>query len=541
MKLTNALLASAAATEVSDIQRRKTLGELLSPGAIEQLNLNRKGILNNILPAHHLEELESLCNPCRTDVQISDFWMYTSPPRDLLSRGSPEAIMVYYEHICHAVNCRDRNTMCPQWAGEGKCSEDWAQRTCSQSCGCTASKTCNRLDQFTPRVDNAVVNLEEEDAEHSAPASMPIHDAIKYLDPTRILAQFTSDVRATLRDQMCFLPDVDSRIIASNDLLKVLTEDAEMAKILNALSPKLPMYLTAIPESMKATLANEVICGGYVREPRASMCMDKTITPETLFCRARLPRWTYDRNQGICRQIDYDGCFKTSNRFLTKEQCEETCEPYIVTVSEVNRQKLNKFIGALTPLNLRESMLTLFGKTEAEETTKELVNQACNPEMGAIRADYRDVLCNKLNEVLGQPAEIEATSEPEETCEAKTSEREFCTKKPGRNFKNACQEAGCCWDPKPSSTRPLWKHYCFKKSVAQKSIEASVVVNDAEHIASPDCNVPTQRRSWCTARPSNWANPEEARNYCESKGCCFATNPKGKVYPVWKYSCFSGN
>jgi len=86
MKLTNALLASAAATEVSDIQRRKTLGELLSPGAIEQLNLNRKGILNNILPAHHLEELESLCNPCRTDVQISDFWMYTSPPRDLLSR-----------------------------------------------------------------------------------------------------------------------------------------------------------------------------------------------------------------------------------------------------------------------------------------------------------------------------------------------------------------------------------------------------------------------------------------------------------------------
>jgi hypothetical protein len=360
--------------------------------------------------------------------------------------------MVYYEHICHAVNCRDRNTMCPQWAGEGKCSEDWAARTCSQSCGCTASKTCNRLDQFTPRVDNAVVNLEEEDAEHSAPASMPIHDAIKYLDPTRILAQFTSDVRATLRDQMCFLPDVDSRIIASNDLLKVLTEDAEMAKILNALSPKLPMYLTAIPESMKATLANEVICGGYVREPRASMCMDKTITPETLFCRARLPRWSYDRNQGICRQVDYDGCFKTSNRFLTKEQCEETCEPYIVTVSEVNRQKLNKFIGALTALNLRESMLTLFGKTEAEESTEELVDQACNPEMGAIRADYRDVLCNKLNEVLGQPVATEAPA-VEETCEAKPAEREFCTKKPGRNFKNACQEAGCCWDPKPSVTR----------------------------------------------------------------------------------------
>lgn len=212
---------------------------------------------------------------------------------------------------------------------------------------------------------------------------------------------------------------------------------------------KLPMYLTAIPETMKATLANEVICGGYVREPRASMCMDKPINPETLFCRARLPRWTYDRNTGLCRPMDYDGCFQTSNRFLTKEQCEETCEPYIKTVSEVNRQKLNKFIGALTPLNLRESMLTLFGKTEAEETTEELVDQACNPEIGAIRADYRDVLCKKLTEVLENPSEEAEAPAVQETCEAKSSEREFCTKKPSRNFKNACEEAGCCWDPKP--------------------------------------------------------------------------------------------
>ena len=102
-------------------------------------------------------------------------------------------------------------------------------------------------------------------------------------------------------------------------------------------------------------------------------------------------------------------------------------------------------------MNLRESMLTLFGKTEAEETTEELVDQACNPEMGAIRADYRDVLCSKLNEVLGQPSENQAAAVVQvETCEAKPAEREFCTKKPGRNFKNACQEAGCCWDPKPS-------------------------------------------------------------------------------------------
>ena len=56
---------------------------------------------------------------------------------------------------------------------------------------------------------------------------------------------------------MCFVPNADSRIIAANELLKVLATNQD-ARILSALSPKLPMYLEAVPMQMKEVLANQV-------------------------------------------------------------------------------------------------------------------------------------------------------------------------------------------------------------------------------------------------------------------------------------------
>ena len=81
-----------------------------------------------------------------------------------------------------------------------------------------------------------LVTLEsEEDAEHSSEGmDIPLHDAIKYLDPSTILQQFDENVRNTLKTQMCVVPNADSRIIASNELLKVLAEDKD-ARILNSL------------------------------------------------------------------------------------------------------------------------------------------------------------------------------------------------------------------------------------------------------------------------------------------------------------------
>ena len=80
---------------------------------------------------------------------------------------------------------------------------------------------------------------------------------VKYLDPSRIFAQFEPEVQKTLQSQMCFVPNADSRIIAANELLKVLATNQD-ARILSALSPKLPMYLEAVPMQMKEVLANQV-------------------------------------------------------------------------------------------------------------------------------------------------------------------------------------------------------------------------------------------------------------------------------------------
>ena len=62
---------------------------------------------------------------------------------------------------------------------------------------------------------------------------------------------------------MCQTENADARIVAANDLLRVLV-DPEMARVMNYISQKLPMYLSGLPDATKNILANEVICGGGV-------------------------------------------------------------------------------------------------------------------------------------------------------------------------------------------------------------------------------------------------------------------------------------
>ena len=105
------------------------------------------------------------------------------------------------------------------------------------------------------RQEQVVAYLEnEEDAEHSSAMDLPMHVAVGYLDPSKIFAKFDKKVQDTLQAQMCHVPDANARIIAANEMLKVLAEN-EDARILNALSPKLPMYLEALPENQKKILA----------------------------------------------------------------------------------------------------------------------------------------------------------------------------------------------------------------------------------------------------------------------------------------------
>ena len=98
------------------------------------------------------------------------------------------------------------------------------------------------------------------------------------------------------------------------------------------------MYLEAIPTSMKNVLANEVICGGWKRDPTAAACLGSRITPDTRYCKANLPRYTYNKDTGFCEAANYDGCYKTENRFLTKEECDDTCADYKEALLKVLRK-----------------------------------------------------------------------------------------------------------------------------------------------------------------------------------------------------------
>lgn len=130
---------------------------------------------------------------------------------------------------------------------------------------------------------------------------------------------------------------------------------------------------------------------------------------------------------------------------------------------QVHQQKLEKFMSSLTPANLRDSMLLMFGKTTSDETTSELISMACGAKSGNIREEFRELLCDRLYSVLNQTKGTKqiVSQNPvafeEEVCTASLAERESCVIKPKRGFKTACEEAGCCWDPQPQAS----VYFCY--------------------------------------------------------------------------------
>ena len=203
----------------------------------------------------------------------------------------------------------------------------------------------------------------------------------------------------------------------------------------------------------------QVICGGYKRTATEQACLGPRITDDNRFCKASLPRYTYNTETGNCEAVKYDGCYKTENRFMTKSQCEDTCQSYIDALHQIHNQKLDKFVSSLNIYNLRESLLTMFGKITADEDTESLVDIACGPE-GKIRDEFRQKLCPKLNDLIKESKNSKRKNKAkkiqdnpviieEEVCPAAISDRETCIQKPTRNFKSACEKAECCWDPQP--------------------------------------------------------------------------------------------
>lgn len=42
-------------------------------------------------------------------------------------------------------------------------------------------------------------------------------------------------------------------------------------------------------------------------------------------CKAKLPRWWFNKETGKCEEFYYGGCGGNENRYLTQKKCEETC------------------------------------------------------------------------------------------------------------------------------------------------------------------------------------------------------------------------
>uniref|UniRef100_A0A3B4YGR4 BPTI/Kunitz inhibitor domain-containing protein n=1 Tax=Seriola lalandi dorsalis TaxID=1841481 RepID=A0A3B4YGR4_SERLL len=58
--------------------------------------------------------------------------------------------------------------------------------------------------------------------------------------------------------------------------------------------------------------------------------------PPTGPCRAMLPRWYFDRQEGRCAQFIYGGCGGNRNNFESEEYCLSVCS----SVSKSGRQQL---------------------------------------------------------------------------------------------------------------------------------------------------------------------------------------------------------
>lgn len=57
-------------------------------------------------------------------------------------------------------------------------------------------------------------------------------------------------------------------------------------------------------------------------------CSDQDVcqlTSDSGPCKASIPRWFYDYNDGICKEFVYGGCEGNKNNYETREACESTC------------------------------------------------------------------------------------------------------------------------------------------------------------------------------------------------------------------------
>ena len=43
-------------------------------------------------------------------------------------------------------------------------------------------------------------------------------------------------------------------------------------------------------------------------------------------CKAAMPMYYFDRLTGTCAEFTYGGCMGNENRFLTRQECEKTCQ-----------------------------------------------------------------------------------------------------------------------------------------------------------------------------------------------------------------------
>lgn len=60
---------------------------------------------------------------------------------------------------------------------------------------------------------------------------------------------------------------------------------------------------------------------------RPEICLLPPITPPYTSspCKALIYKWTFDSQNGVCKEITYGGCLGTKNLFEKEEECVAAC------------------------------------------------------------------------------------------------------------------------------------------------------------------------------------------------------------------------
>ena len=72
-------------------------------------------------------------------------------------------------------------------------------------------------------------------------------------------------------------------------------------------------------------------------EVKSENCVDE---PDAGMCRAMIPRFYHDKNDGTCKQFYYGGCGGNKNNYLTMEECQKKCKSEI-TMDVTNKDDRN--------------------------------------------------------------------------------------------------------------------------------------------------------------------------------------------------------